>query len=484
MSRLAAVACVLVLAPVAPAQFPFGHATPVGGSTPSLFAEPLYLGNAGFGYRIRGAPPGGSALVALSTQRQDQLVGGLQVYLDLGGIFVTHSAPVDGLGQALLPFPLPGPDDPGLAGLEVYAQAAVTDPASPGALGTTQAVLLELTLHPVLAYCQLVAGGSYLVDPFTGVASPIGGLPSAAGGPVFGNGGRDLFLAVNDGVYVVDTLVDPPVATNLGVGAGALAWDRVHHRLYVLSYSLGVLKVVDGDRASAGFGTVLTEVPSNAIKLALSGDGSILALVDGSGGLERRISDPASPAYLQPLPTAPSPIVISPPFEYAAGLHLSPDGRVASISVLTVTLGFTTVVHRHDGATNQWIDHGPAAGYQPFTQGSVFPTLPQSFSLFATRDGSALFLSGPFSVKRVGLDLADPSSLAITTTPVAPLSFGSEYVSVSPSGRFLVRRDYPPFNQTGPNTLSLVDVETGAVTPWVTVPGLGGQSSTPSSAWR
>src|SRR5262245_24789798 len=131
LSRLS-VACIALTVAV-PAQFPFGQASPVNGFAPSLFGEPLWLGNPGYGYRIQGAPAGGSAVVGVAASRQDQLIGGLQVYLDLTGTILTHSGTVDAGGRATISYPLAFADDPALTGLRLYAQAAVTDPAAPGA---------------------------------------------------------------------------------------------------------------------------------------------------------------------------------------------------------------------------------------------------------------------------------------------------------------------------------------------------------------
>src|SRR6188472_1618986 len=118
MRKSGAVVALVLLAPSLPAQFPIGHATPIGPYTPSLGAEPLWLGNIGFGYRIQNAPPGGSAFVALSAQRVDQVISGLQIYVDVGNIIISHVGPVDARGQAFLPAPFGGPEIPALAGIQ------------------------------------------------------------------------------------------------------------------------------------------------------------------------------------------------------------------------------------------------------------------------------------------------------------------------------------------------------------------------------
>ena len=71
MRRFSGIAAILVLTSPLAAQFPIGHATPVGGYTPSLAAEPVWFGNTGFGFRVSGGPPGAASFLAVSAQRQD-----------------------------------------------------------------------------------------------------------------------------------------------------------------------------------------------------------------------------------------------------------------------------------------------------------------------------------------------------------------------------------------------------------------------------
>jgi hypothetical protein len=479
-SFAAGIAC-LVLVATAEAQFPIGHATPVGGFTPSLFSDPPWYGNSGFGFRITGAPPAANAFVALSGQRQDQMIGGLQIYVDVAGIVSTYGTTMDATGQAFIHLPLPGPEVPAFAGLRAYAQAAVEDPSSPGSLGTTQGLLLEVTLNPLFAISH--PGSLHLVDVLTSATTTVPG-PFSNTVVAFGNGGRDLFVATNSGVFVVDTLLAPSTPVPLASGpsvTGSLAWDRVHRRLYV--QSPGTLSVIDGD-ASGAFGAIITQTSSPSTYVDVSADGSMIALLAPTGAVERRIGDPASPAYLTSIPM-PQPQVTLDGFSVVGPVHISPDGRVISFPIDTIGGFQIDVVHRFDVVTNQWIDHNPtAAGTQPLSNSFATPGIPQQFGRYLpSRDGSSLVFPGTVSaMARVDLDLADPTHVSVVTLPVPGGGFGSDYPALTPSGRFVVRRNFNPFNSVGPVALSLVELATGTVTPWATITPANTQF--PRGVWR
>jgi len=469
------------------AQFPIGHATPVSGQAAALFAEPLWIGNPAYGYRVRGAPPGGSVIVGISAARQDQIIGGLQAYLDLSSLVITHAATADANGRASVPFALSSPDDPALTGLQLYAQAAVTDPAIAGSLGTTQGVLLEITLHPMLAYTSW-ANLLWLIDPVEGSSKSVAGLPAGftARSAIFANGGRDLFVAADGGLIVVDTLSPTPQAQSLAAGNwSSLAWDRVRRRLYALNPFAQTLTAFDGDRASPAFGTILAQVSEPSQSVAIDAAGDVLALVNSQNGLlTRRDPNPASPTYLQAIPTPPPPIAIN--FgTFVGAVRVTPDGRVISIGVSSPVPPATTVIHRFDSFLGAWIDHDPVtAGYQPFGAGNH--PVPLSFGWYPTRDGDAAILPSLGTVNRVELDLASPTTFVISPTPVAPIGAGLDYLGLTPSGRFLLRRDYSTFNPPStPLPLQLVEVTTGWATPLATLPGASGALSGAGIAvWR
>jgi hypothetical protein len=487
MSRLVAAATCVLVALSASAQYPIGHPTPSGGYAPSLFAEPLWLGNTGFSYRIEGAPPGGSAIVAVSLQRQDQVIGGLQIYPDLSNLFVTHLGSVDGAGNASFPVPLGSPDVPGLAGLLAYAQAAVTDPAAPGTLASTQGLMLEILLHPMFALGNNTNSVA-LVDAVTGTRVMVSGVSGNLNAMVSANGGADLFLASSDGIRVVDTTAAAPSAVLLLSGPhDGLAWDRVHRRLYALAIYSGALRVIDGDRGSPTFGAVIaqTALGGSESALTVSADGTLLALRLLDGQLQRRNADPSSPGYLIEIPTPVTDILFT--FGTSFGrLHLSPDGRVATLPVtqqLQTVPGYGTSFHRFDSVLDQWIDHDPATpGVQPLSSAN-HAGLPVFAQVFPTRDGSSMLLIGSPLSARLGLDLDDPTNVSVTSIAVPPISFGNDYVDLSPSGRFLVRRAFALFGGGTSTDLSLVEIATGGVTNWVTVP-MPGSSGPPPATWR
>jgi hypothetical protein len=457
----------------ASAQFPFGHATPVSGFAPSLFAEPLWLGNTAFGYRIQGAPPGGSAFVAVSAGRQDQIISGLQIYPDTGSFVVTHSGPVDATGRATLPYPLNFHDDPALTGIRLYAQAAVTDPASAGSLATTEALLMEITAHPMVAFSAW-NGVLWLLDPVTGMTTTVTALPpnAAVHQLVFGNAGRDLFAATSQGVFHVDTFAGTPNAVSLVPGFWpGMAWDRAHRRLYGVS-TAGVT-VIDGDRASGAFGSVIAQVAdtSNLTSVSVPTEGKLLALGSVSAVVTLRDGDPASATYLQPL-AIPQP---SHPTMFgfvARPVHVSPDARVVTLPVLVFNPGLGLLVHRFDRAVGQWIDHEPAnPGYQPLVSFGD-PVHPGS-------DGSALVFASNTALTRVDLDLASPANVT-TASIAAPLPLFHRYSSLTPSGRFLLR-DGPAADMT---QFAFVEVSTGWVTPWVSLPTPTSVAQAMAAAWR
>jgi hypothetical protein len=466
------VVAALVIASSVSAQLPFGHATPIAGFKPSLFSESVWLGNTAFGWQIEGGPPGGAAYLALSAQRQDFVASGLQVYVDPGAIVLTQLGTLDAVGKASFPFPLGGPEVPTLAGIQAYGQAAVSAPASPG-LGATQGLLLELSLHPMLAWASGVES-LVLVDLVTGAVVPVPGLPTGASirAMTFGNGGRDLFVATDGGVLVVDTLAPAPAAVLLAPGVcTSLAWDRVHRRLYVLR-STNNLTVFEGDRASPLFGSIITSLSSNHQSLSISADGKVLALSNWvSGTVARRNTDPASPSYLQAIWGTTPPWMFTGNGFWTGAIHLSPDARVVSIPEYSFTQ--SAAMHRFDTVLAGWIDHAPGVpGIQPLSD-ATYGGVPTYFGVMHPIVGSWMFLTGGSgSITRLGLSLSAPAALTTVPHSASYLSSPSQYVSVDPIGRFLLRTDYLG-GSPGLISLSLVEIETGFMTPLGTVPFLG-----------
>ena len=412
--------CLILAAAAASAQFPLGQATPVNGFGAALFGEPLWIGNPGYGYRIAGAPPGGSAIVAISLARQDQTIGGLGVYLDLGSVLVTHSGPVDATGRAAFQFPLNSPDDPALTGLQFYAQGAVVDPAD-DSVGTTEALLLEIAAHPMVAWTTWT-GTLYLLDPVEGTIQHVPGLPPTATvlDLTFANAGRDVFVASSEGIFVVDTFAAAPQAVSLLAGSwSSIAWDRVHRRAYAVGPQ--GLVGLDGDRASPAFGTNVAQVSdaTNLASLAVSTAGNLFALATVDGIVTRRDADPASPTYLQLIPM---------PGDFSSWIptvfgrvQISPDGRVITMPVHVSFGPWGPAVHRFDGNAGVWVDFDPATpGYQPLSPvthsglAGLTTTLPdtrrQRSRVYRCRCGRAGGPRSRLSRERDGHDDAGPDA--------------------------------------------------------------------------
>jgi hypothetical protein len=474
--------CLILAATAASAQFPLGQATPVNGFGAALFGEPLWIGNPGYGYRIVGAPPGGSAIVAISLARQDQTIGGLGVYLDLGSVLVTHSGPVDATGRAAFQFPLNSPDDPALTGLQFYAQGAVVDPAD-DSVGTTEALLIEIAAHPMVAWTTWT-GTLYLLDPVEGTIQQVPGLPPTATvlDLTFANAGRDVFVASSAGIFVVDTFAAAPQAVSLLAGSWtSIAWDRVHRRAYAVG-AQGLVGL-DGDRASPAFGTTVAQISdgSNLASLAVSTAGNLLALATVDGIITRRDADPASPTYLQLIPM---PGNLSSWLPNIFGrVQISPDGRVITMPVKQFLGPSGPVVHRFDGNAGIWVDFDPLTpGTQPLSN-ITHPGLVLLTGGFPTRDGSALVFTGSETVARGDLELDAPANVTVTTTPAPTVVGLMRYVGLTPSGTFLLRQQDPFLSY--PAGLALVQVSTGLATPFFEVPVPAMMPlTTPVAAWR
>jgi hypothetical protein len=478
MSNLRRVSFVLALlaGATAPAQLPYGGATAVAGYRTELSAEPLWLGNIGFGYGIEKGPPNSAALLLVSLHRQDQNLFGLQLYPSLapGDLLLTLSGALDAAGRLFLPSPLSGPEIPALAGLVLHAQAAVIEPSG---FGSTEGMLLYVSLHPMVAIASQTHGVR-LVDLVLGTATAVGGLPTGTGyaAGVFANGGRDLFVATSNGLFVVDTQAPVPTATPLFAGSFAsLVWDSDRRRLFANYPYLGTITVINGDRGSPGFGMPIVHIYRFAHSLALTADGRQLVLGSAFGPLERLDVDPASAGYLQPIPTQPSPVT----FGYGTVVqpaHVAPDGSVVTIAVLQTLTG-KAELYRFDAAANQWIDYDPAlGGVQPLSN-AVDPHVPQWFTFLATRNGKYALLAGGPAFGGLALDLG-AATFTSHTLPIVPVP-GTHYAATTPSGRYVLA--HTP--NASASELSLVDIASGAVMPFaaLTPPHFGNLTF---AAWR
>jgi hypothetical protein len=385
----------------------------------------------------------------------------------------------------LIPVPLPGPDIVALAGADFHAQAAVTDPAT-GEFGTTQGLLLEVVLHPMLAFATTETG-LVLFDLVAGTTTPVTAFPAGTVffDAVFGNGGADLFVATDSGLYVIDTLAPAPTPVLLTPGIWkSLVWDRVYNRLIGVFTLFGVVRIVDGDRASATFGTIIGQtgtISGSAAWVALSADGRLIAVINNFGSLDRVHADPTAPNYLTLIQTPPLTVF---GFGTTVGrVLLSPDGRVAAVPLTDTFAAPQTNVWRFDGGAGQWMDQSPLFGLQALSALTV-PGVPSGFGILPAREGSHWVLTSTTAIVRLRLDLDSPLNVVATTMPVAPATAGRLYPSLSPSGRYLVQRDWTPLSGPSANVVSLVDVSSGGVIPLATLMGTSNSSAGTVAAWR
>lgn len=455
------------------AQVPFGRATPVAGTRPVLTAEPLWFGNSAFAVRVAEAPPGGLAFAALSTQRVDVVAPPLTWYPSLAAahFLVGFVGVVGAAGEVSFASPFAVPPSPGLTGFDVCAQAFVGD-AQLGSFGASQGLWLEASLHPLLAMATFAAAGSRvdLLDPVLATVQSVALPPNCVPGEaVFANGGRDLFLATNLGVVLIDTTATPMAATVLLPGAfTGVCWDPLRTRLFANHPNAGIVHVLDGDRQSATFGASVAAVPRFGNWMRLTAAGAELVLARYTGGVDRIDVDPASATWLQPKPMPASPV----PFGLgigAAGLVAMPDGSELAVLVQNLFTS-TSSLWRFDCVANQWLDEDPATpGVQPLSA-ATRPGLPGSFAVpLFDRSGADQWFVGA-TVARLRHSLGASACSVVPTpvtvpTPTTPAESAS-YTCVSPTGRFLVEV------RSGGSALEVrvVEVATGIALPWAALP--------------
>ncbi|HYC76872.1 MAG TPA: hypothetical protein VEI02_04500, partial [Planctomycetota bacterium] len=333
------------------------------------------------------------------------------------------------------------------------------------------------------------AAGVVLFDPILGATTVVGGLPASTEihDLEFANGGRDLFVATQVGLFVVDVTSPAPAGSLFAAAvANSLAVDRVTGRLYALGGYSGLLTVNDAAAGAPGFGTVVGLTGHFAHTLDLSTDGRRLALAHAFGSIQVLNADASSPAYLQPIASA-TPAVIPTPGIGSAPVVVSGDGRVVSVPLRTGLPVPKSQLWRYDVDLGQWIDHDPAgAGVQPLSA-DVAPLLSTTFGYLIARNGVEAYAPNASGVQRLTYDLAEPTSFALQSTAMPASGAGGgvsrRYLTASPSGRYLTTR-LAPLAGTGPNTFHVVDVATGAEVLLGTLAGGGGASAPGVGVWR
>jgi hypothetical protein len=483
----------VALAAAAPAQLPYGRATPgTGGILPRLGAGQPYTGHAEFAFHLDRGLGGAAAALLLSTARGQSQVLGTEIAVGLAPGELVLALPValggaagmPGAGSAAVPASLAAAG-PSLHGARVYLQALVADAPPSGALvAASNGLFVEVTDAPLLflgADARSGAGDPYtLVDPRTAAIVQSGSPANTSGvnGAAFAAGGRHLLVAsaTRKSIEHADLSTNPPTWSTLRPLTDAplgLALDPATRRLYTfVGPAAGAkdLVVLDGDPASPAFGSELGRAPALAAPVssqqwALAGLGRRLAVYSGdSAGRALLLVDtePGSPTYLQVVDRTPVP-ELTPPFNAVRRVRLTADGEVALVAL---NVGFFTAasgVHRYATAARLWLDHNPLLpGVQAIGPGSLPPaTLVSSSDLALARDGSFATLTPYAAIERIDFDRNHPAAFSITRVTGAwtpNTSFG--HTITTDGKRVLLLAPSVPLTSSD---ATLVDARTGAV---------------------
>lgn len=442
-ARLILVAAATI--PVFAQSVPYGSGSPgTGGVVPSLSAAQPWLGSAGWGVALGHGVGAGGALLFVGPLPAATNFGGLPIWIDLAfalppfPLFLDGNPGVAGDGDAFLPVPLP-PTTSGLAGFEVYWQAAVGDPAGVLGLTVTNGLATKFTYPPQVFVGASVGGSAdpaHFANPQTlAFDFPSGGstFTDNVNGCVYAEEGRKLYVSTGFGkVNVADLTGAAPVWTTLQTFAGSngVAWQNAQldpaRRLLWSAQKTGAnveLVALDVDPASPTYGTVVaatTTVTANVGLIGvwgLSADGARAAVPSLLGGVLTVFDvDPASPTFGAPTLVTPIPSTGASALWLNNAAAFSDDG--VEIYVLRQGAAATpSEVARYSYVLNGWIDHDPGT---PILD-NVGPTVgagfgPAGASLAVLKDGSGFVVAGGFGAAGwAGRVALDPSNLTSAT---------------------------------------------------------------------
>ncbi len=486
---------VLATASLLPAQTPYGLGTPgSSGTPPRLSANQPWAGNSAFAYRIDRGLPNTIAALLLSTGAADTQVLGSQVWIDLAPTGFLFSAPLalDAQGTASLPGGL-GVNSSSLVGARVHLQAVVADPPGNGAHAATTNGLQVVVTEPPLVFLggdtNLVTPDPFtLLDPRTLQITWQAATTSADGatGAVFGDGGRDLFVAarVRGNIEHADLRGAQPVWRTfaaLQTDVSGVELDSFGKRLYTVAGPLGGIRdlvVFDADPSSAGYGNELHRLPgitslSSARHWELNALGDRLALYTGTAFANQLVildTDTNSPTYLQEVER----VTIE-------GLH----GALNSLSRIRITgdgaivfallsVGYFTMpsgIMRYDTAARRWLDHNPSmAGNQPIGPFSS-PRGPMitSSDLDVARDGSFATLTPYTSLTRIDFDRERPEEWSLVEIPATWTPSTTFRHRITSDGAHVLM--LTATSTRTDSTATLIDAATGGVVASQRLPG-------------
>lgn len=497
----------LTIAGVALAQVPYGYATPGPGAvSPVLVCGQPWMGNAGFSIDIQSGVGGAFAFIGVSTQPASFVLGSTSIYIDptpanliiLQGLALGGPLGLPGAGSASFPLPLTFAPTPSLAGITVFTQAVVDDPANPGVFAATQAVRLELG-YPPLVFVGTSVGGSvdpyYFVDPISQTVVSSGGnnFTNNVSGAIFAHGGKDLFCSTSiaNQVSRADLTGAAPAWSTLYFSAGnvfyGIGHDWQYDRVYSLTGSTGTnreLVAIDSNPLSGTYGQVVgttANIGGGATLerwgLSRSGKKAAIPAIFGSGGSLIVVdTDPASATYMQSVATSSVPGSGSWGFAFSVAAGFTPNDDYCVILVSGLGTQFAARFHV---PTQTWVDHDPITpGTQNIDLGAY--TVPDAMEV--APDGSFAVVTGLGAGSAgwaIRLGLLDPAAIPnYSITPYLAgqgLLAGAYGASVSRDGALAA------FTSTTPAKLLIVNASTGALVANVPLPGA---SNIYTATWR
>ena len=274
---------------------PYGRATAgKGGMSPDLWVQGHPSpGQSTFRFELQDAL-GGSPAFLVGGFRQSQLqILGLELLVDplAPGFFLPWSGLLSGAsgqagsGTASILFPLP--NSPSIAGISLYTQAIVLDAAAPGGLSASQGLRSTLNRGPLAVLCGHRNLRSYDYVSQKAVNDTTGSSPDDV---QFNRAGTLLFTAGRDGgsggvLEIYDATVSPlNKLKTVNVAPGVPNHLVVHPsdtRAYVSitdkSGGAAYVRIVDIDRKSSSFGTVVGQVSGIPAGLLIFEGGSVSA---------------------------------------------------------------------------------------------------------------------------------------------------------------------------------------------------------------
>ena len=373
------------------AQFPYGTGVAgSGGLTPSLSCAQPWVGRGTFTIDVGNAYGGAPGFLLLGFGDDNASYGGLPLYVDLLSLVSTTfvvlgGAPgVPGAGQLAIPLPLTTVST-AFVGLEIYAQAALVDPAGPGLGGgwtATNGLEIELTAVPQVFVACSVGGNAdphWAVNGLSQAIDFTGGnaFTDNVNGAAYTNDGHDLYLASGFGRAAhADLSSGTPVWSwlNQSVGTTGVAWDncvidRQRKLLWIMGQPSGSVQLlaIDIDESSATYGQIVHQTTTLSATVGLVGvwgmsNSKKLAAVPGllGGSLHLVDTDPTSATFLQVITSSPiPPSTQGSPLMLNVRIRFSPDD--VECYVLIQNAGtIPGEIARFVVPAGVWLDHNPA----------------------------------------------------------------------------------------------------------------------------